>query len=229
MEARIGEVIESTTTGFTAGAYELLAAPPFGALVRAQTRVESMAIYGLVYEIRTGSKEPGGRALVHGRTYAGRELYDAEIYQEHPDLAEVLQTEFSAITVGFVEAGRVRQNLPPQPPPVHYSVYECAGDELTRFTAESDFFRTLLFAYQMPSDELLSAVIRLPRPGRSRGRLAAQRRLRPAHRDPAPHPALMLYTTQGVDRRWRIENMRIADRVSYDPILLSSILYSRFW
>jgi hypothetical protein len=160
MEARIGEVIESTTTGFTAGAYELLAAPPFGALVRAQTRVESMAIYGLVYEIRTGSKEPGGRALVRGRTYAGRELYDAEIYQEHPDLAEVLQTEFSAITVGFVEAGRVHQYLPPQPPPVHYSVYECAGDELTRFTAESDFFRTLLFAYQMPSDELLSAVIR---------------------------------------------------------------------
>ena len=160
MQARIGEVIESTTTGFTAGAYELLAAPPFGALIRAQTRVESMAIYGLVYEIRTGSKEPGGRALVRGRTYAGRELYDAEIYHEHPDLAEVLQTEFSAITVGFVEGTRVHQYLPPQPPPVHYSVYECAGDELARFTEQSDFFRTLLFAYQMPSDELLAAVIR---------------------------------------------------------------------
>jgi hypothetical protein len=160
VQARIGEVIESTTTGFTAGAYELLEAPPFGALIRAQTRVESMAIYGLVYEIRTGSKEPGGRALVRGRTYAGRELYDAEIYHEHPDLAEVLQTEFSAITVGFVEGGRVHQYLPPQPPPVHYSVYECAGDELTHFTEQSDFFRTLLFAYQMPSDELLAAVIR---------------------------------------------------------------------
>jgi len=160
MQARIGEVIESTTTGFTSGAYELLEAPPFGALVRAQTRVESMAIYGLVYEIRTGSKEPGGRALVRGRTYAGRELYDAEIYHEHPDLAEVLQTEFSAITVGFVEDQRVHQYLPPQPPPVHYSVYGCAGDELTRFSEQSDFFRTLLFAYQMPSDELLAAVIR---------------------------------------------------------------------
>jgi hypothetical protein len=160
VQARIGEVIESTTTGFTAGAYELLAAPPFGALIRAQARAESMAIYGLVYEIRTGSKEPGGRALVRGRTYAGRELYDAEIYHEHPDLAEVLQTEFSAITVGFVEGDRVHQYLPPQPPPVHYSVYECAGDELARFTESFDFFRTLLFAYQMPSDELLAAVIR---------------------------------------------------------------------
>ena len=88
------------------------------------------------------------------------ELYDAEIYQEHPDLAEVLQTEFSAITVGFVENDRVYQYLPPQPPPVHYSVYECAGEELARFTKEFDFFRTLLFAYQMPSDEMLAAAIR---------------------------------------------------------------------
>ena len=160
MQPRIGEVIESTTTAFTAGAYELLAAPPFGALVRAQARAEGMVVYGLVYEIRTGSKEPGGRALVRGRTYAGRELYDAEIYHEHPDLAEVLQTEFSAITVGFVEDGRIRQYLPPQPPPVHYSVYETTGEELMRFSEVTDFFRTLLFASQIPSDELLAAIIR---------------------------------------------------------------------
>jgi HAS barrel domain len=160
MQTRIGEVIESTTTSFTAGAYELLQAPPFGALVRAQARSEAMAVYGLVYDIRTGSKEPGGRALVRGRTYSGRELYDAEIYHEHPDLAEVLQTEFSAITVGFVDGGEVHQYLPPQPPPVHYSVYECRDAELAQFTEATDFFRTLLFAYQIPSDELLAAVIR---------------------------------------------------------------------
>src|SRR5437762_13425691 len=82
VQARIGEVIESTTTGYTAGAYELLEAPPFGALVRAQARAEGMAVYGLVYEIRTGSKEPCGRALVRVRTYAGVDLYDAEIYHE---------------------------------------------------------------------------------------------------------------------------------------------------
>lgn len=171
MPTRIGEVIESTSTGFTAGAYELLAAPPFGALVRAQARAEDAAVYGLVYDIRTGSKEPGGRALVRGRTYSGRELYDAEIYHEHPDLAEVLQTEFTAITVGFVAAGRVRQYLPPQPPPVHYSVYECGDDELIGFTEGTDFFRTLLFAYQIPSDELLSAVIRAA----ARARAATER------------------------------------------------------
>lgn len=157
---RIGEVIESSTTSFTSGAYALLEAPPFGALVRAQTRVEGLAIYGLVYEIRTGSKEPGGRAVVRGRTYSGRDLYDAEIYHEHPDLAEVLQTEFSAITVGFVEHGRIYQYLPPHPPPVHYSVYECDADELRHFSASCNFFRGVLFAHHIPSDELLAATIR---------------------------------------------------------------------
>ncbi len=157
---RIGEVIESSTTRFTAGAYELLAAPPFGSLVRAQTRSAGIAVYGLVYEIRTGSKEPGGRAMMRGRTYSGRNLYDAEIYHEHPDLAEVLQTEFSAITVGYCERDRRYQYLPPHPPPVHYSVYPCDDAELGGFCESSDFFRSVLFAAQIPSDELLSAAIR---------------------------------------------------------------------
>ncbi len=167
---RIGEVIESSTTSFTAGAYELLAAPPFGALVRAQSRMTNMAIYGLVYEIRTGSKEPGGRAVVRGRTYSGRDLYDAEIYHEHPDLAEVLQTEFSAITVGFVEDGRIYQYLPPHPPPVHYSVYECDPAELARFSDLCDYFRAVLFASQIPNDELLAAAIRAAARARNDGR-----------------------------------------------------------
>jgi hypothetical protein len=157
---RIGEVIESSTTRFTAGAYELLAAPPFGSLVRAQSRSEGMAVYGLVYEIRTGSKEPGGRAVMRGRTYSGRNLYDAEIYHEHPDLAEVLQTEFAAITVGFCDGGRCFQYLPPHPPPVHYSVYPCSDGELADFSESGDFFRAVLFAAQIPSDELLAATIR---------------------------------------------------------------------
>ncbi|NJM06059.1 hypothetical protein HC891_07445 [Candidatus Gracilibacteria bacterium] len=158
---RIGEVIETSTTRFTAGAYALHAASPFGGLVRAQSLDAEMAVYGLVYEIRTGSKEPRwARRRFAGGTYTGRELYDAEIYHEHPDLAEVLQTEFSALTVGFSAERRVYHYLPPQPPPVHYSVYPCDAAELTAFSQSSDFFRSVLFAAQIPSDELLAAVIR---------------------------------------------------------------------
>ncbi|MGQ9550216.1 MAG: HAS-barrel domain-containing protein [Roseiflexus sp.] len=161
MAQRIAEVIEATNTEFTAGTYELLAAPPFGSLVRAQARDDGMAIYGLVYKIFTGSRDIGGRALVRGRTYTGHELYDAEIYREHPDLTLVLQTEFSAIIVGFVEEGRtIRQFLPPQPPPVHYSVYECDGNEVARFNQALDYFRTVLLTPHIPGDEVLAAAIR---------------------------------------------------------------------
>jgi len=48
--------------------------------------------------------EPPGRREIG---QALRDLYDAEIYHEHPDLAEVLQTEFTAITVGFVASSPV--------------------------------------------------------------------------------------------------------------------------
>ncbi|NJP05463.1 MAG: hypothetical protein HC837_07495 [Chloroflexaceae bacterium] len=172
-QERIGEVIESSTTHFVAAAYELLKTPPFGALIRAQSQVREMATYGLVYEIRTGSKEPGGRAMVRGRTYTGRQLYDGEIYAEHPDLAEVLQTEFAAITVGFTEGATIYHYLPPHPPPVHYSVYECDADELIRFSQSFDYFRAVLFARQMCSDELLAASIRAG----ARIRQEAERRL----------------------------------------------------
>jgi hypothetical protein len=62
--------------------------------------------------------------------------------------------------VGFVESGRIYQYLPPQPPPVHYSVYACDPAELIAFSECSDCFRAALFASQIPSDELLAATIR---------------------------------------------------------------------
>lgn len=157
---RIGEIVESSTTYFIAATYELLAAPPFGALVRATTRDQTMAIYGLVYDIHTGSREPGGRVMVRGRTYSGRNLYDDEIYREHPDLGEVLQTEFTALTVGYTTNGRLLQRLPPQPPPVHYSVYPCNPSELATFGEQVDFLRTLLLASGVPADELVVATVR---------------------------------------------------------------------
>jgi hypothetical protein len=138
--------------------------------VRAVTREEGHAVYGFVYEIRTGSREPGGRAVVRGRTYSGRELYDDEIYHENPDLAEVLQTEFAALTVGFVEGGRIYQYLPPQPPPVHYSVYACTPAEQLAFSDCSDCFRTILFSPQLPNDELLAAAVRAAARARPDGR-----------------------------------------------------------
>lgn len=152
---RIGEIIESNTTGFVAGAYQLLEAPPFGALVRAEGR-EGCSAYGLVYNIETTSRETGGRAIVRGR----EGMYDGDIYLENPDLEVVLQTEFSALIVGYCDGPTIRQHLPSQPPPTHYSVYLCDDDELRRFTGKLQFCRTVLQGADVPQEELLAATLR---------------------------------------------------------------------
>ena len=152
---RIGEIIESNTTSFVAGAYQLLHAPPFGALVRAEGR-DGCAAYGLVYNIETTSREMSGRAIVRGR----EGMYDGDIYLENPDLEAVLQTEFRALIVGYCDSPTIRQHLPAYPPPIHYSVYLCDEDELRRFTERLQFCRTVLNAPDVPQEELLAATLR---------------------------------------------------------------------
>ena len=152
---RIGEIVESNTTSFVAGTYQLHAGPPFGALVRAEGR-DGCAAYGLVYNIETTSREMGGRALVRGR----EGMYDGDIYLANPDLEAVLQSEFHALIVGFCDGPSIRQHLPAFPPPTHYSVHLCDGDETRRFTERLQFCRTVLQAADVPQEELLAATLR---------------------------------------------------------------------
>lgn len=151
----IGEVIEANSTAFAAGAYRLHAAPPFGALVRADGN-DGCSAYALVYDVHTASHELGGRAVVRGRDG----MYDQDIYNENPDLETVLQTEFRALIVGFCQGDAIRHYLPPLPPPIHYSVHLCDHDELRRFTERLDFVPTVLAARDAPADELLAAMLR---------------------------------------------------------------------
>ncbi len=150
----IGEVVEFGSRLFVAGAYRLHEAPPFGALVRVGAQ-DSRATYGVVYDVRTGG-EWGGRAVVRGRDG----MYDAAIYDDNPDLAAVLQTEFRALIVGFSEGGTIRHFLPPLPPPVHYSVHVCAAQELRAFSERLDWLPAVLDAGDVPADELAAALLR---------------------------------------------------------------------
>jgi hypothetical protein len=154
-------VIETSTTGLVAQACVLEVAPPFGSLVRVEA--PPGRIYGLVAEIRTGGLEPGSQAIMRGR--AG--VRDAAIFRENPDLSSVLRTEFRALLVGFREQGLIRQYLPSQPPPLHWSVYACDPLESAAFAEQLDYFRTVLAANDAPADELVAANLRQMRLARS--------------------------------------------------------------
>lgn len=165
----IGEIIQTSTTHFVAQCCELGQAPPFGSLVRVSC--PPGAVFGLVYRIATGGVEPGSQAVMRGRSG----VRDEAIYLENPDLRAVLRTDFAALIVGFREGNLIRQYLPPQPPPLHWSVYVCEAPEVVELSSTLDYFRTVLGAGEGPVDELLAAHVRQATAARRRDDRAAFR------------------------------------------------------
>lgn len=154
---RIGEIIETNTLGFVAKSDDLHQHPPLGSLVKVRDPDGGDYAYAVVSYGQTASPEPGRRAVARG----GGEVHDEAVYQEHPQLSHLLQTEFHATLVGCVQGERVRQHLPPQPPRLHYDVLACTADEVRAFSERMPYFRLLLDAPgELSGDQLLAAHIR---------------------------------------------------------------------
>ena len=152
---KIGEVIEASTSVFIAEAYELHGSPPFGSLVK--TPHEDGFIIGLVYDASTASIDPGRRVLARGRHLATEE----DILRQHPQLAKLLRTQFSALVVGQEAQSQWRHHLPPQPAQVHRFVYRCQPQEVQAFTQRLDFLHLLLHTgLSATADELVAACLR---------------------------------------------------------------------
>lgn len=153
---RIGEITHTTSTSFVAESYELHGPPALGSLVKVQVGQDSW-VYAVVSYGETGALEPGRRPV----RWSTEEVYDEAIYREHPELKRVLRTEFSALLVGMREGERARQGLPPQPPPLHYTVHACTDQEVRRFTEGLYYLRLLLSGEgKVPKEQLLAAHLR---------------------------------------------------------------------
>lgn len=154
--ARVGEVVDAGTTSFTAQAYTLHEAPPFGGFVRASNGEHD--VIAVVADAHTGSVDPGRRPIARGRDEADEE----DIYRRNPELRELLRTEFQAIVVGFRESrSGYRRWLPGRPPRLHAFVHECSAAEIVAFTERLDFLPTLLGeGSRGPVDELVAACLR---------------------------------------------------------------------
>ncbi len=144
---RVGEVVEASTTEFTAQCYELYQLPPLGSLVKA--RDGAVEMYGLVYHATTTSLEPGRRPLARGKDEATEE----EVYRSNPQLNRLLSSEFSALVVGHKQGDRLYYYLPPQPARIHGFVYLCPPEEVRGFSQSFDFLSTLLNTHLPVSPE----------------------------------------------------------------------------
>jgi len=155
---RIGEIVATSSNSLTAVSFRLHQPPPLGSLVKVEVEADQRTVYAVVSFGTTTGLDPGRRVV--RRSTEG--VYDAAIYAEHPQLEKTLRTEFQALLVGYAGPdGRIHQHLPPQPPPLHYSVCACDAHEVERFSQRCAYFRLLLEAAgELPSEQLLAAHIR---------------------------------------------------------------------
>jgi hypothetical protein len=152
---RVGEVIEASTTGFTAQCYQLYQIPPLGSLVK--TGSSAAELYAIVYNAGTSSLEPGRKPIARGQD----EKAEEDIYRSSPQLAKLLRSEFGAVVVGHKDGDRLYQHLPPQPARIHSFVYRCTDTEIMEFGKSFDFLNILLNAnLPLPAEELVGAALR---------------------------------------------------------------------
>ncbi len=149
---RIGEIVETCSVNFVAEG-DLNQPPALGSLVKVELS-EDDCVFAVVAYAQTGGLEPGRRAVRRGT----EEVQNAAIYNEHPQLHRTLRTVFQAVLVGGQVGKRMYQQLPAQPPPLHYSVEECSVQEAIDFSDRLYYLRLLLEAtVDIPASHLIVA------------------------------------------------------------------------
>ncbi len=165
----IGEVIETTTTQYTAQCLEpedlkFPQMPPFGSWVKSFDEESGNKILSVVTFVTTTPIDSVHRARALG-------LSLTELREQQPQIFAMLKTEFKAAIIGYEipsnrhngtsqGMGKVYHYLPPRPPQIHQGVYHCEPSEVINFTEELDFLRTLLQVKDIPVESLIAAVIR---------------------------------------------------------------------
>jgi hypothetical protein len=153
---RVGEVIRSATSGFTAQCYELDRFPYLGGLVK--TENSDAQIYGIVFNATTGGIDPGRKPLARGKD----EVSEEALYQANPQIVKLLKSEFEALVIGYKTDDKVFHYLPPQPAPIHSFVYLCSAQEVIEFSRSFQFLNTILnSSVTLPQEELIAAALRL--------------------------------------------------------------------
>jgi len=150
----VGHVLRSSTAGFAIGCRAPLGVkedvPQFGAFVKvAQGNYE---ITGLIYDVQFVD-DPLVRQIITAESMPPELRLD-----QSQRLAPI---EISVLVVGFTRGGQVYQHLPPQPPATLDEITTCTANEVTAFTHQLTFLRTILNAKDAPADELVAACLRL--------------------------------------------------------------------
>ena len=159
---RIGRVLRASTRGFDCGTHSkhINEQHDFGAFVYAPVANDAQTLaLGLIYKVEIKDDQLISE-LVMGEAVPDAILRDQRNNRLIPVEVKVLSVGYVSPHTGYVHS------LPPRPPMSLSDVYPCTAEQIQHFLQTPqgdfrlDFFRILLSASEVPSDDLLAATIR---------------------------------------------------------------------
>lgn len=155
----VGRVLRASTSGFDCGTHSTRIDDrhTFGAFVKVRVASGSRPCdaIGLIHTIRIDD-DPLVRELVMAMNVDNSTLLDQRDNRMVP-------VETCVLNVGYLEGGIFIQSLPPRPPLSLSEVTLCNAQEVYQFTQRCDYFRLVLNASEVASDDLLAAALQYAR------------------------------------------------------------------
>lgn len=147
------EIIESSLHTWKAQTWQWNYFPQFGSLVCIEAN--NRTIFGIVHQIQTGSLDSTRYPFPYQKT-------EEELQREQPQIFEFLQTTFSCLTIGYLEAGTITYQLAPEPPKIHAFVGHATTEHYMQFFAQERYLHLIfgLSSHILNVDELLLALLK---------------------------------------------------------------------
>jgi hypothetical protein len=152
----VGRVLRASTSGYDCGTHSTRIDDrhTFGAFVKVRVANSNHPCdaIGLIHTIRIDD-DPLVRELVMAMNVDNSTLLDQRDNRMVP-------VETCVLNVGYIEGRSIVHSLPPRPPLSLAEVRLCTAEEVYYFTQRCDFFRIVLQASEVASDDLLAAALR---------------------------------------------------------------------
>ncbi|MBI4631325.1 MAG: hypothetical protein HY740_06335 [Chloroflexi bacterium] len=127
--------------------------PLFGAFVKAPAQRGQSEVIGLIYNIAI-EDDPFVRQMIATPDLDEAYIQDQRVNRQVP-------IEVSVLAIGYRNGGGFTHDLPPQPPITLDRISPCDAAEIKQFTERLDYLRLILFAPDVPADELIAVSLRL--------------------------------------------------------------------
>lgn len=147
------EIIESSLRTWKAQCWQWDQYASFGSLVTIETNQTGRTLFGIVYDIQTGSNDSSRTPFAYKKT-------EKELRLEQPQIFDFLRSTVTCITIGFLENNKIFYQLAPEPPKIHAFVTPATPKQYSQFFSSTAYLPLLFQAPEIISlDDLLLALL----------------------------------------------------------------------